>query len=479
MEAFNRYDEDLYAQLVSNAAAEQFLREQIPLIDCPDKDLEKTYYFRWWTYRKHIKDTEKGHIITEFLPPVPWSGPYNSINCPAGFHIREGRWLKDPGEWIKEYISFWLEGWGNLYSYSTWFAHAVLEYCTLKDDMAFGIEKLPLLIRYFETREKTNSRSGGVYWSNDDRDGMEYSISGEGLRPTINAYAYADAKAISQIAAAAGETEIRDLFAAKAEELKHLTDTLLWDGDFYKTIPLAREEDNPHTVRPQVDVDHDVRELVGYVPWYFCLPDAGKENAFRQLLDPDGFLAPHGITTAEQRHPRFMEEHSHMCLWNGPVWPFATSQVLVAMANLLHSYRQNAVSKEDYYRLLCQYARCHQLRRENGTVVPWIDENLHPFTGRWLARDILMQEAGDSQNTIYERGKDYNHSLFCDLVLSGLFGIKVENGTFAARPIVPDDWAYFRVDNLWLHGREFCIVYDKDGTHYGEKAGLYIQEKTQ
>ena len=43
IEVFNRYDEDLYAQLVSNAAAEQFLREQIPLIDCPDKDLEEIY----------------------------------------------------------------------------------------------------------------------------------------------------------------------------------------------------------------------------------------------------------------------------------------------------------------------------------------------------------------------------------------------------------------------------------------------------
>ena len=65
------------------------------MLDCPDSILEKTYYFRWWTFRKHIKETENGHVITEFLPPVKWAGPYNTINCPACFHIRDGRWLKD------------------------------------------------------------------------------------------------------------------------------------------------------------------------------------------------------------------------------------------------------------------------------------------------------------------------------------------------------------------------------------------------
>src|SRR5690606_41087738 len=52
-------------------------------------------YFRWWTYRKHLKRTPEGYIITEFLPEVPWSGKYNTINCPAGHHFYEGRWLQD------------------------------------------------------------------------------------------------------------------------------------------------------------------------------------------------------------------------------------------------------------------------------------------------------------------------------------------------------------------------------------------------
>ncbi len=39
VEDFNRNDNELYAQHVSNAAAWEFLQTKIPLLDCPDKEL--------------------------------------------------------------------------------------------------------------------------------------------------------------------------------------------------------------------------------------------------------------------------------------------------------------------------------------------------------------------------------------------------------------------------------------------------------
>ena len=108
-DAFNAADNELYAELIPNSGACGWLAEGIPLLECPDKTIEKTYYFRWWTLRKHWKDTPDGHILTEFLPPVGWAGPYNSINCPVGHHIRESRWLRDPEGWVKENVRFWME----------------------------------------------------------------------------------------------------------------------------------------------------------------------------------------------------------------------------------------------------------------------------------------------------------------------------------------------------------------------------------
>ena len=53
VDQFNADDEELHPQLIRNAEALEYLSENIPLLDCPDKVIEKAYYFRWWTLRKH------------------------------------------------------------------------------------------------------------------------------------------------------------------------------------------------------------------------------------------------------------------------------------------------------------------------------------------------------------------------------------------------------------------------------------------
>ena len=94
IQKFNNEDEEVYKQEIDNEHALGWLKDNVPLFECPDPVIEEIYYFRWWTYRKHIKKIPEGYLITEFWPEVPGSGKYNSINCAAGFHIREGRWLR-------------------------------------------------------------------------------------------------------------------------------------------------------------------------------------------------------------------------------------------------------------------------------------------------------------------------------------------------------------------------------------------------
>ena len=105
-------DKELTIQSVPNEKAEEWIQAEVPYFECSDPVIEETYYFRWWVFRKHIKETEAGRIITEFLPPVPWAGPYNSINCACGHHIAEARWMKRDRNLAREYLSFWLDGKG-------------------------------------------------------------------------------------------------------------------------------------------------------------------------------------------------------------------------------------------------------------------------------------------------------------------------------------------------------------------------------
>ena len=124
VETFNRNDRETVINHIPNAAAWDWMSENVPLFECPDPDLEEIYYFRWWTYRKHIKQTPDGFIVTEFLPPVPWSGKHNSINCPAGHHFYEGRWLRDP-RYLDDYAVFWFRKGGEPRKYSFWAADAM------------------------------------------------------------------------------------------------------------------------------------------------------------------------------------------------------------------------------------------------------------------------------------------------------------------------------------------------------------------
>jgi hypothetical protein len=98
IDTFNAKDEELYVEDIPNNITFNFLKNKIPLFECPDKVIEEIYYFRWWTWRKHIRTISsiKGALVvmTEFMPPVQWAGTGNTICAGAGHHIMEGRWLR-------------------------------------------------------------------------------------------------------------------------------------------------------------------------------------------------------------------------------------------------------------------------------------------------------------------------------------------------------------------------------------------------
>jgi hypothetical protein len=467
MDRFNEGDEELYAGAIRNSNAWAFLRDNMPLFECPDKTLEEVYYFRWWTYRKHIKETPDGYIVTEFLPDVPWAGKDNSISCAAALHFYEGRWLRE-GRYLDDYAVFWLRKGGSVRSYSFWIADALWNRCLVSGDWGEVKELLPDLLANYHEWEKSHLGSEGLFWQIDDRDGMEMPIGDlnykPAYRPTINSYMFAEARAIAHIADLAKERGLADEFRAKAAKIKQLVQERLWDKDarFFKVL----------SIRPGAKLASG-RELIGYTPWYVNMLDPGFEEAWRQIMDTNGFHAPFGPTTAERRSPQFkLSYEGHECQWNGPSWPFSTSIMLTAMANLLDNYRQNAVTREDYLDLLEIYARSQHLKRDDGQIVPWIDEDLNPLTGDWMARTIMKRQG----NGIRERGKDYNHSTFCDLIITGLVGLRPRpDDTVEVKPLAPEGtWNYFCLDNVRYHGHNLTIVYDKTGQHYGGGKGLRI-----
>ena len=477
---FNGYDEETIVNEVGNDKAYEWLKNEIPLFECSDENVERTYYFRWWTYRKHLKKTPEGYVITEFLPKVPWSGRFNTINAPLAHHLREGRWLKNSAVYLSDYIRFFLKEDASNRKYSVDFISAVKDLYDVNKDIKLGDDFLSLACSYYECREREHKTETGLFWSYDDADAMEFSISGtsdmkcvKGLRPTLNSYIYADAVAISQFADIFGNDSVKNEYAKKAEVLKELINTKLLHKGFYKAI---HPENEDFSLVGNVDLNDVPRELIGFIPWCCKIPDAKYKDCFELLADEKCFLGKTGLTTADQSDRRFMFEAPHECLWNGYVWPFATSQTLNALRSCIVNYDGGEHFKEMYSSLFLQYADMHRISDGNGGWRPWIDEVMHPYRYDWTSRTYLKNAGWPADKGGYERGKDYNHSTFCDLLITGIAGVVPENPELTLISSIPKSWDYFKLENLHFNGKTYTIYYDKTGERYNKNTGLFFEK---
>ena len=86
----------------------------------------------------------------------------------------------------------------------------------------------------------------------------------------------------------------------------------------------------------------------------------------------------------------------------------------------------------------------------------------------------------DAQKGGTERGKDYNHSTFCDLIITGLVGLRARSDAIVeVNPLIPNEWDYFSLENIPYHGHTLAIYYDRTGKRYGIGTGLRVFANNQ
>lgn len=453
VEKFNTMEPEGVVNVVPNAEAAAWLETNVPRFECPDAAVEEIYWFRWWALRKQLrKDPESGRFVFgEFITRA------KPVSSALGHHLMEGRWLRD-SRYHDDYVLYWLRGNAglpqtHLHKFSQWLDYALWSRWLVTQDTAALTGLLDDLVAEYHRWEKEQGRPDGLFWQADVRDAMEESISGgrkvQNVRPTISVYMYGNATALAAIAQLAGREEIAQEFAAKAAHLRRLVPATLWNP--------ALEFFGSYTDQLEPIA---VREEIGFIPWYFNLPEPGRgyEVAWKQLTDEQGFKAPWGITTAERRHPQFRTHGTGTCEWDGAVWPFATSQTLTALGNVLRHYPQEVVTNHDWFDAFKTYTRSHVY---DG--LPYIGEYQDETTGAWLK--------GRDPRSFY-----YNHSTYADLVITGLVGLQPRaDNTIEVAPLLPaGTWDWFCLDHVRYHGRDVAILWDKDGRRYGRGAGLQV-----
>lgn len=455
---FNKMEDENIKQAVPNTQSWGWMQKNIPLFECPQQNFEEIFYYRWWTLRKHIKKTEKGFVFTEFLVQRSYADKYNLISSGLGHHIYESRWLHDK-KYMDDNLHVWYRGnngksMSKLRFYSGWNEDAIYNRYLVNADEKFVVDLLPDMEANYAAWEVERKREDGLFWQYDVRDAMEETISGgrkeKNTRPSINGYMFGNAMALMRLNGLNGNVDNSGSlkYWLKADSLKRLLQNSLWNSkhNFFE----VRKE--------QGDTLANVKEEIGFIPWYFNLPDSNYSIAWKSLVDTKTFCAPFGITTADRSHPQFRTHGCCKCEWDGAVWPFATSQTLTAMANLLNNYKQDYVSDSNYFDLLETYVESQYYRGR-----PYIGEYLDEKTGFWLKGDE-------------ERSRYYNHSTFNDLIITGLVGLRPRaDNIIEVNPLLPaSKWEWFCLDNVLYHGKIVTIIWDKTGTKYKKGKGMSV-----
>ena len=453
---FNKMEDENIKQAIPNDSAWGWMQKNIPLFECPQQNFEEIFYFRWWTLRKHIKKTEQGYVFTEFLIPRSYADKYNLIASGLGHHIYESRWLHNK-KYMDDNLHVWYRGnegkpLKKLRFYSSWNINAIYNRYLVNSDKNFVVDLLPDLETDYAGWENEKKLQSGLFWQYDVRDAMEETISGgrreKNPRPSINSYMYGNAEALASIETIKGNNTFATLYAAKADSIKQITQQKLWNND-HQFFEVLKEKG---------DTLSNVKEEIGFIPWYFNMPDSSYSRAWRSLIDTKTFAAPFGITTADRSHPLFRSHGTGKCEWDGAVWPFATSQTLTAMANLLNNYQQHYVTDSNYFNQLEKFVESQYYRGR-----PYVGEYLDEKTGYWLMGNA-------------ERSRYYNHSTFNDLIISGLVGLRPRaDNIIEVNPLLPaNKWDWFCLDNVLYHGKIITIVWDKTGLKYKKGKGLSV-----
>ena len=457
-------------------------RDRIPFFETSDKDITDVYYYRWNIFRAHQRDLgANGFISTEFLGDVGWqTKPWASLNDATVFHLLEGRWCRDR-RFKEDYATFMFSSNSNTRQFSESMAASVYKGYLVDGVAADATARLDAMKSVYNAWQDAFDTSKGLYYVEPLRDATEYTISsidatngqdgftgGNAFRPSINAYQYDNARSIALLAKLkGGDDNTFTTYNQRAEEIKSRVQNDLWNSTFEHFVD--RFQVNNQYVKYWDFIRG--RELVGFVPWAHDLPDDTSEfaKAWKHALDTNEFAGPHGLRTVGPTYQYYMRQYRYEgtqpeCQWNGPVWPFQTTQVLTGLANFLDHYPNGTstgvISKGDYTKILQQYAKLHY-NPERGNILD-LEEDYYPDTGYPIVG--------------LKRSPHYFHSGFIDSVLSGFVGIRPSAGdSLEVNPAAEATAiSYFRADSIIYHGHEIAVQWDGDGSRYGS-AGFKVE----
>lgn len=279
--------------------------------------------------------------------------------------------------------------------------------------------------------EPINYESGGLKW------GFPFPTR----RTEVATFYAMNYFAFSHIYAALGKNREASDCRSRYKEVQNAISQHMW----------AEKSAFFHELRADGSRIMPVKQIGGIFP-LFVLDPANPEGFLENLTEENCFNLEYGIPSVSCDSFGYFPNNSvngvisHTCMWNGPVWPYAESLVLLAVGGYLKRVENSSLKNAyaSYFKSAFQkYVDLHFLTGKGET--PCIVEHYNPETGAPLSGQ-----------------DDYNHSSFIDLFIRMVCGFDPIGEKICFSP-VDVGLAHIKLENICYRHDTYSV--EIEGAH--------------
>ena len=492
----------------SVTAYNQWWYENIPYVETPEHNIDKTVFYRWWLSRFNMLDANMPGNTFQYPTSIEGVLGYNNqIVLTSGMFINDTKWFRNAeysyGTWVSAGETAKKSKAGYYYYHdnpgdpANW-NHSYTQYITKAGWDSYMVHGGPsslakalgdygsedvegLLNSKNESDDNDNQNDNGnnlidwSWWSmtGNDADAVSFSEpgrSGQRMdRADGSANLWTNANAAAQAYKAAGDTENAEKMQKVADNIKKDVLDNLWDSD-QKLVLHKWLKDNAFA---------KYKELNNYYPYSEGLmPTNGKyDDALRLFADADEFpIFP--FFTANQADKKALN------------YPGTNNFSIINATPLLQIYsagirdynasKNGYITNEMYKKLLYWVAFSHYQGGDNR----YPDQNeFWNMDNNSTGSNLAEKNADASKNGGKITYRSWIHHTQLGTtnwtVIEDVAGVVPrEDNKIELNPISVPGWNHFVVNNLSYHGKDMSVVWNNDGTYNAPKGyTLYVDGK--
>ncbi len=450
----------------------RWFAEHVPYFDAADFGFKKMWYYRWWVTRFSMVEMAtpdlQGYAFYEGK-----LGFDNAIGFAVPLQIKELTYLRDPAFAIAQLDNSYrnraangavVDPPGSPYwneTYSHWIAAAAAELHRVHPlPPAVLARLLPGMAADVRAWLTAYDQDGDALPERDrprvtgyDLDILSYwYFAGTRLdlraeppaleRADFASFVYANAAAVAELAAFAGDEALAAEFRQQADRVRAATLAQLWDDETRFFYPQ----------RAQDDARAPIRELHGFFPFATGLaPNEPRYTAaLAALIDPQDFWARFPPVITSLRHYRAWTWEMDGLTRN--IAPHPISMGARTLLQALKHYDDHPLTPAHFMELMARY---------NDLVYPGVlpgdpywRPNAHEYYSQW---EPYAQTARPKPSDI---SHDF-HSMYLALIVEGVVGLTPRTDDRIELQPMARDWSHFALHRLRYRGHDLTIVWDR------------------